>query len=265
MPTQIFKALKNAGRGVEILRSTAQTPQWATISAAYLGLRSLRYPFVLRLRTGEQIRIEELTDLKTFWQIFLRQIYRVQSTDRVILDLGANIGLFSLYAARQAPQAHVFALEPFPSTFQRLTATVRDHGLESRVVCLNYAATGSPGIRLMPNSAVPSQRRSIAASSSGKDGAQVEGKTLEEILNENQIPNLDLLKIDIEGSEYEVLLSTPLPVLHRIRRIALEYHGDSAPYSKQQLFDHLRKAGFAPLWDVCDPLGYGVTEMASNQ
>jgi Methyltransferase FkbM domain len=114
---------------------------------------------------------------------------------------------------------------------------------------------------VMPDSSVPSQRRALASSANGKSGTEVQGKTLPALLDENHLPRVDLLKMDIEGSEYEVLLSTPPPVLARIRRIAMEYHGDCSPYSKRQLFDYLQKAGFTAAWDICDPLGYGVTEM----
>lgn len=261
MPNQLWKALKNADRGIEVLRSTAETPQWATISAAYLGLTRLPYPYTLRLRRGETIRLEELTDLKTFWQIFLRRVYDVHPADQVIIDLGANIGLFSLYAARIAPHARIFSFEPFPSTFQRLNETVHTHHLEKRVTCLNYAATGSDGTRVMQDTNGPSQRRSLASTQAATSGLQVLGKTLQAILDENQLSQVDLLKIDIEGSEYEVLLSTPPGVLKRIHRIAIEYHGDSAPYTKQQLFAHLDSSGFAAKWDVCDNLGYGVAAL----
>jgi len=265
MTHPIWKALRNVTRGAEILRCPAQTSQWGLLSAAYLGLSHLQYPFLLRLRSGEQIRLEELTDLKAFWQIFLRKVYRVRATDQVILDLGANVGIFTLYATLRAPQAKVFSIEPFPSTFGRLLATVRENHLDPRVTCLNYAATGAGGVRLMPEAPVPSQRRTVAplaaSPASGTSGSQVMGKTLESLLEEDCLSHVDLLKIDIEGSEYEVFLSTPQRVLQRIDRIALEYHGESAPYSKQQLFDHLGQAGFTVTWDVCDALGYGVAEM----
>jgi FkbM family methyltransferase len=261
MPNSFWKALTNANRASEILRCTAETPQWARLSAAYLGITRLQYPYVLHLRQGEHLRLEELTDLKTFWQIFLRRIYRVLPADQVIVDLGANIGLFSLYAARCAPQARVLSFEPFPSTFRRLTQTIGDHHLDARVTCLNYAAAGADGVRVMADTPVPSQRRTLASSSSDKPGAAVQSKTLAAILEEYSLPQVDLLKMDIEGSEYEVLLSTPPAVLKRIRRISLEYHGDSAPYSKRQLFDHLGAAGFTAQWDVCDQFGYGVTQM----
>src|SRR5579864_9017663 len=109
MTHPIWRALRNATRAPEILRCVVETNQWAAISAAYLGLSRLQYPLVLRLRRGEEIHIEELTDLKAFWQIFLRKVYRVRATDEVILDLGANVGVFTLYAARNAPRAQVFS------------------------------------------------------------------------------------------------------------------------------------------------------------
>jgi len=264
MTHPVWKALKSATRAPEVLLCAAETNQWARLSAAYLGLSRPQYPLVLQLRRGEQIQLEELTDLKAFWQIFLRKVYRVRATDAVILDLGANVGMFTLYATRNAPKAKVFSVEPFPSTFRRLVAAVRDHHLDSRVTCLNYAATGNSGVRLMPNEQVPSQRRALASAASVTSGTQVMGKTIESMLEENRLPHVDLLKLDIEGSEYEVLLSTPQPVLSRIDRIALEYHGDSAPYSKQQLFDHLAQAGFKAAADACDAQGYGVAEFISR-
>jgi FkbM family methyltransferase len=261
MPNQIWKALTNMNRGAEIFLCMAECSDWADISTAYLGLHRLQYPFLLRLRSGEHIRLQELTDLKAFWQIFLRRVYRVRRSDRIILDLGANIGMFTLYAAGIASQARIFSYEPFPSTFDRLLATVRDHQLETRVTCLNYAVTGVSGTRVMADAAVPSQRRALTPASSSKSGTQVLGKTLEAIFEENNLHRVDLLKIDVEGSEYEILLSTPPSLLARISRIAMEYHGDSLPFSKKQLFEHLCDSGFAVSWDTCDKLGYGVTEL----
>lgn len=264
MTGRIWKALRNAGRAPEIIRCAAETPQWAGISAAYLGFSQPRYPFQLQLRHEKPILIEELTDLKAFWQIYLRRVYRVDEKDRNIVDLGANVGIFSLYAARCAPQAEILAVEPFPSTFHRLVQTVRSHNIEERVRCLNAAATGTNYARVMRDAPVPSQRRTLMPNSPPASvgfGTQVTGKTLETILDENHIQHVDLLKVDIEGSEYEVFLSSSHRVLTRIHRIAMEYHGDCAPYCKRQLFDHLGNAGFTVAWDICDPQGYGVAEM----
>lgn len=260
MPS-ITKLIKNIGRGHEIARCISETSEWAGISLAFLGLSRLVYPHVLRLRSGEQIILEEVTDVKAFWQVFLRRVYRVDAADCTILDLGANVGMFTLYAARCAPQARIFAVEPFPSTFDRLASTVRDHNLGDRVTCLNYAVAASAGTLAMLDAGVPSQRRALIAKSSTRTGTPVAGKTLEALLDESNLHRVDLMKMDVEGSEYEILLSTSPKSLSRIRRIAMEYHGDCEPYSKQELFSHLRRAGFAVNWDLCDALGYGLSEL----
>lgn len=257
--------LNNARRAPEILRCARETSQWRQITSAYLGFATLPYPCSLHLRRGDSIGLEELTDLKTFWQIFWRRIYPVEASDRIILDIGANVGFFTLYAAWQAPAARIFAVEPYPATFKRLLRVVSEHHLVERVTCLNYAITGTGGIRLMGNGALPSQRRALVAVGRQMSGVQVESKTLYELLQQEALHRVDLLKMDIEGSEYETLLSTSLDVLRIIRRIALEYHGDCWPHTKFEIFDRLREAGFELIRDVQDHLGYGIAEAVMSK
>lgn len=117
----------------------------------------------------------------------------------------------------------------------------------------------------MRNVATPSQRRSLSSPTAAVSGIQVQGRTLPQILDENGLGHVDLLKMDIEGSEYEVLLSTPQKVLAQVGRIAVEYHGDSAPYSKETIFQHLTQSGFHLIWNACDEFGYGVAEMVRER
>ena len=65
--------LKNTHRAPEIFLCATETSQWRQIASAYLGFSTLSYPSLLRLRRGDCIRLQELTDVKTFWQIFLRR------------------------------------------------------------------------------------------------------------------------------------------------------------------------------------------------
>jgi len=64
-------------------------------------------------------------------------------------------------------------------------------------------------------------------------------------LQYHELESIDLLKMDIEGSEWEVLLSTPTPVLRSIRHIQLEYHAVHARfgYTPEKLFAHLAAGG----------------------
>jgi hypothetical protein len=112
----------------------------------------------------------------------------------------------------------------------------------------------------MHDGPLPSQQRFLVGAGKAASGTPVQGMTLCELFQQQALNRIDLLKMDIEGSEYEALLSTSPRELQIIRRIALEYHGDCAPYSKAQIFDHLCKAGFRVTWDIQDQLGYGVAE-----
>jgi len=258
--SRALNILRQTRRAPEILRCAMETPRWAGITCAFLGFSHPAYPSALPLRRGRPIPLESLADLKTFWQIFARRVYPVHRSDQVILDVGANIGLFTLYAARQAPDARIFAVEPFPATFERLQQTVCDHSLRERVTCVNKAVMGDSGVYLMRDVALPSQQRGVTALKQGVAGAQVHGTTLSELMQACRLDRIDLLKMDIEGSEYPALLATPLPVLGRIGRIALEYHGHCSPYSKQQIFRHFSDAGFRITSDLQDANGYGLAE-----
>jgi FkbM family methyltransferase len=260
--SHLLAALGRIGRAPEVIRCQRETRQWLPVTLSYLGVRSMPFPFSLELRDMPPVELREPYDLKTFWQVFLHRCYPVRSTDRSIIDAGANIGLFTLYAARQAPAAKILAIEPFPATFERLSQAVREHGLSGRVECLNCALCGSEGPRMMKPTNQPSQMQRLATGDV-QGGIPVSAQTLSTILDRIG-GEVDLLKVDIEGSEYEVLLNTASSDLRRVRRIVLEYHGDVAPYTRAQLFSYLAGAGFEVRSDHHDKLNYGVVEMVQR-
>lgn len=185
--------------------------------------------------------LETFHDLITFWIIFFRKEYMVDNANKIIIDAGANIGTFSLFAARAAPDAQIVALEPFPATRARLEFHVKRNGLANRVECRPWALAGSESRRFMAGGNAPSQSRGLADAGECEEGVVVEAVTLELLLDRTGLQFVDLLKMDIEGAEYEVFLSTPDKVLHRFRAIALEYHPNGL---KRVLFDRLLAAGF---------------------
>ena len=247
-------------RAPEILRCQRETKQWLPVTLSYLGISKLTFPFSLQVRGMPCLQLRELYDLKTFWQIFVHRCYKVHSTERTIIDAGANIGLFTLYAARNAPSAKIWAIEPFPSTYNRLVEAVTEHGLRGRVECLDFALCGSDEPRSMKNATKhPSQMQRLAPKDA-PGAISVKARTLPAII-ERVGSKIDLLKMDIEGAEYEVLLNTGFDDLRKIQRIVLEYHGDVRSYTREQLFTYLDDAGFDILSDDRDDQGYGVAEL----
>jgi len=73
--------------------------------------------------------------------------------------------------------------------------------------------------------------------------AEVEAVSLAGFLESTCERQIDLLKMDIEGSEYEVLLAASSRDLDRVRRINLEYH-QKPGFTKRDILEHLGQCGF---------------------
>jgi FkbM family methyltransferase len=224
--------------------------------AGYLGL-PISYPFTCEMKAGTKVRIANRMDLVTTWIIYLRHEYTVKPDDEIIIDCGANIGVFALYASSNAPRSRVFAVEPFPSTFQELRGNIRFNNLDHRVTCISIALSGSDGnVNMYAAPQVASQARQVIRPS-GADTVSVPALSLSSLLARVGVNAVDMLKMDIEGSEHPTLVQAEPSVLARIKRITVEYHQTG---SKNTLFDHLKAAGFALRHDRILGDNYGVAE-----
>jgi FkbM family methyltransferase len=231
------RGLKHWQRAPELLACATQVREWRKVALAYLGIRNPSYPFTIHFRNRERVLVETYHDLVTVWVVFFRNEYQVEARCKTIVDAGANIGTFAVYAARKAPGSVIHALEPFPSTRQRLQETLSANGLEHRVTVHPIGLSGGNSTRFMAADG-PSQSR---GTSTGGDGVAVQTQTLAHFLDSTGLVSVDLLKMDIEGAEHEVFAATRTETLRKFERIALEYHPNG---SSRSLFEKLRSAGF---------------------
>jgi len=115
------------------------------------------------------------------------------STDMTVIDLGANIGLFSLYASDSA--ARVIAVEAVPDTFEVLSELTKEH---ANITKLNLAVSNSNDkieFYLNENSTTNSM-----ISHRGQR-IEVQGVTIAELIAQQNLSTVDFVKCDIEGSE----------------------------------------------------------------
>ncbi len=246
-----------------------QIESWPAIVPAYVGLRSMPLPATTKLRSGVTVDLEEFYDIETLWQIFCRHVYDVHPSDRIVIDAGANIGLFACYAASVAPHARIHAVEPFPRTFDRLVDTVRRNALGDRVTCHRVALSASAGAQVMSTTAEASQMFHLAGpaeTAASPGGVVVHTTTLPALMDAVAAgDHVDLLKMDIEGMEYEVLLSMPVGHLRRIRRVNVEFHqADAGRAAVRALVQHLERGGLS-VQDDLDTLGaYGMLHFTTS-
>jgi len=150
----------------------------------------------------------------------------------VILDIGANIGLFSIWVARQAPQARVFAYEPVAENYAALQTNLAGCAHSVRVHQAAVGATDGVGMMLDGGARSLDHRLTMASSDAG---GEVRVVTLDQAVKETGGSPIDLLKVDIEGAELDMLAAASPSTLKRIRRVALEYHDNIRPGTKAEV------------------------------
>jgi len=154
------------------------------------------------------------------WRVYLRDSWNIER-DATVVDIGAHIGAFSLFAASKAHEGTVYAYEPFPENYHLLVRNLQVNDM-SNVIARRRAVSGSRGVcRLYLDPKSESGHSLLKTTDSWID---VSTLTLTDLFEYHSIAECDFLKLDCEGAEKDILLETPDPVLQRVRRIALEYH-----------------------------------------
>jgi FkbM family methyltransferase len=171
-------------------------------------------------------------DIYTFREILIERVYqeladRVRSADTII-DLGANIGLASMYLASRYPQARLFCLEPDAENYALLRKNTAYLEAQNRCRTLQAAAWREHAAVALsaPIAGHVNQYRAEAASVARPGQQQITGMSMREILECSGFERVDLLKIDIEGAETE-LFQGPTDWIERVQNLAIEFHEDS--------------------------------------
>ena len=189
----------------------------------------------LRLKRPFQANIslrECGSDFSTFHEIAVEEVYgpvlRAVGNFQTVIDLGANIGLASLYFAYNSPTCRVLSVEPNCETYELLVRNVLKLNRSGRCQTLKAAVWGAHQ-RLTFNQKAPADRYSIFAVrvASANEPSVVEGYTMTELLDYSGFDRVDLLKVDIEGAERELFSTQDLSWLARVGAIAIEFHEDS--------------------------------------
>lgn len=138
-----------------------------------------------------------------------------------VLDVGAQVGLVSLYLAKKHPGIHIIAYEPVPANYERLIRNLEKNGVRN-VTTVNKAVTGDGRpLTLAVNLKSNSGGASAFTTPNGQETITVESVTLSDILSRHD--QIKLLKLDVEGAEYEILESLNGD-LGKIEYIRGEFH-----------------------------------------
>jgi FkbM family methyltransferase len=170
-----------------------------------------------------------------------------------IVDLGANVGFFGAYAAARWPSASIVGYEPDPDNADVHERTIAANGLGARWRVVRAAAGAHEGhVSLAAGRAMASF---VAAPGSDPGGPVINVPIVDVIA---RIGDADLVKMDVEGGEWEILLD-PRFTARPPRALVLEYHPHLCPHGdpRESAERALAAASLrtTPIWHHADGCG----------
>jgi FkbM family methyltransferase len=178
-------------------------------------------------------------------EIFGEDLYYVElpKKDPLIFDVGAHIGLATLYFNMLYPKAKIVAVEPHPKAIEVLRRNIELNRLED-VEVVEAAIAGEEGKRSffvdVDGEWLSSSSFAAGAWNGAQKNTEMVVKTI--LLGDLIEDRVDLLKLDVEGAEEEVLMSLG-EKLRKIDRILFEYHPQKKGSAKK-IVDLLHQHGF---------------------
>jgi FkbM family methyltransferase len=178
------------------------------------------YRIRLRPRTGDVFIFHEIFTFKAYE---LPRAMLVERRIRTVVDLGANIGLASLYFHDALAPEVLVAVEPVASNFSMLKGTLSP--LPGAIACEQAAVGRTAGVATIVDAAAPTWGAQFSAGGSG--GNAVRQTTVPEIMRAHGLDRIGLLKMDIEGAEEDVFAGD-FAWLDKVDVLLVELHTDLA-------------------------------------
>ncbi|MFA5886954.1 MAG: FkbM family methyltransferase [Patescibacteria group bacterium] len=226
----------------KILLTLITVRNFVSAGLDYLQLSSGPY-LILKLYSGLKIKVRSNTvDAHEVVTILSGQEYPFKiiapalNPQAVIIDIGAHIGSFTLYLKNKLPSSRVYCFEPAQSNYNILVDNINLNGLQN-VKAIKMALAGKSGSAYLKTAGLNSNAYNL-----GNAGEAVASIDLDTFLRGENLENIDLLKMDCEGTEYEILSN--FKQLNKIKSIILEYHRLDDQFNGQYIINLLTAQGF---------------------
>lgn len=165
-------------------------------------------------------------------------------TNGVIIDAGANVGFFTLFCKKNGA-SRIYAIEPDPSPFNHLKYNFKS---DNSIICINKALTthtNEINFEICLKNSVASSINAYKIESDNKLIITTNSINLETILSiENEV---NLVKLDIEGEEFNVIESLPNICFDKINQFFIEFHN-----YPNKIFEKLNSFGYICEYKHCD-------------
>ncbi len=160
------------------------------------------------------------TDPIVIKEIWEENVYRTDDWrfeyEGDIVDIGANIGSFSIFSASK--QCKVYAVEPEPHNLEALNNNIVLNNMQENIIVCPYAISDYNGTAVISDEGGGSTIKD-----DGIFGSDIDVITLSNFFEMYNIEEVSILKIDVEGAEPEIILGAPKETMNRCRYITVEF------------------------------------------
>lgn len=175
-------------------------------------------------------------------EIFCRNLYAVKQEelkDRIVIDIGANVGMFSLLAM-ECGAKKIIAVEPEDNNHEKLLQNIKTFDSNNIIIPIHEAVTTEDG----KLSHITKGLAGLSKLTENEDDQIVTTVTLARLVqlyaqNETKL----VLKVDCEGSEYPIMLNADTNLLKQFEHIYIEIHDDEE-HSVEGLVSYIKVLGY---------------------
>lgn len=200
-----------------------------------IHLKDYKFPIYFRHNTSDQT---------VLYDVFIKEQYSCVADlkePKLILDCGANVGYTSIYLLKKYPNVHVIAIEPDLDNFKICQKNLSCYG--ERVSLIRSGVwSHQTGLVVECKALGKNEEWSIQVKEAKADRKpDIYATDISTLLKESNFDSIDLLKIDVEGSESEIFANNYESWLSEVRNIAIQLHGKQC---EQTFFQALSKYNY---------------------
>jgi FkbM family methyltransferase len=207
--------------------------------------------FTFVLKNGVQVTVPRkvIPEFKesVFEEVYFKYLPKniLEKNNPTVIDIGANVGFFSIFSASKLKQPKIVAFEPVKRNFEKLEKNTASSNQYVTIVNKAVNNTSEDIVLKFDGTGDITTSASLLENHSGNTEERVRATTLPDIFKDYQIEKLDLLKMDCEGAEYNILYNLPSEYFAKIDCISMETHlGKGEGENNKALADYLEKSGY---------------------
>ncbi len=223
-----------------------------------LGTAETRFgrpELTFRMRNGYVVQCPNADGARfPLYEVFGDDAYRMDELlggidpDAVILDIGGQIGSFALACAAAGPSRRVQVYEASPTSAGYIQRNVTANGLDDRVKVHAAALAGEVGEFVLIDSGTASGHNGLTAPDflieAGATEVTVPAETFDRAVAAAGGP-VQVVKMDVEGAEYDIILRSTPSSWADVRRVVMEYHPVEG-HSLDELLAFFAEVGLTP-------------------